>query len=335
MTSGALREPAHAGIIPVPLRLTAVPPDEAGRLSTVTGLNGYAWERLGDGAAPTVFYRGTGPKKSVFLKKIPCAHKEVQLFGDSIARWAFNQAVSANKMLPGFPVPYGAEYALFGYAWHDGEYYSRWDEGRFVRLGRELGRLHKALKTFPELDAVKGNKATFIAGLDAIRRDLAGGEKRTPFFAEDIRKIAAESSFDLPGMSSPVLIHGDINPGNVLFSDDRLVLLDFEHSRFCFFPPELELSFVLERFMLIHGAWSPERVQRFLASYVSGGGEVTALDDACIIRNLRWLRLMAFCRLQQAQRLAPGEWTKMIALWTWINGCEKNGWMPFISAETV
>jgi aminoglycoside phosphotransferase (APT) family kinase protein len=88
--------------------------------------------------------------------------------------------------------------------------------------------------------------------------------------------------------SRPVLVHGDLRPGNVLFRDDHIVaLLDWELAHAG--DPAEDLAWAYR------GIWSPERfvsLDEFVDAYEAAGGAAVTAEA------LRWNRVL--CELKYA-----------------------------------
>ncbi|MDL2307396.1 phosphotransferase [Desulfovibrio sp. OttesenSCG-928-C06] len=335
MRQDTLRKPAHAGLFPSRVLFSPVGAELSARFAELTGLKNHAWETMLAGDAPQRFFRGMKAGRGVFLKLIPSTHLEQHIFANRIAAWSASSGAPVLVMLPGYPVSFDAVHALCAYEWFNGEYFAVGSETQLMALADGLGVMHRSLASLPDIQLIKDNNSAFIQKMRETHAALASGDARACIEPAKVREVIRSFSLDdFDGLSAPSPLHGDVNPGNVLFSENGLKILDFEDSHFYFFPPELELSFVLERFALIHGNGTTGVLDAFVAKYADSGGSVSKLSTKQLIHCLRLLRIIALCRLQSAKIDDEREWSKMLLLWDWISLCEsKKQWFPLYDSS--
>lgn len=123
-------------------------------------------------------------------------------------------------------------------------------------LGRLVGTLHRSAMGFRgRLDPG--------AVIACQRAELQGHADLETMFAplgEALRELEAQTC--LSGASTLVPSHGDLSPGNVLFSGDGLVLIDWEYSGLA--SPAWDLAYAI----LEHGFTDAEE-QHFLQAYAA------------------------------------------------------------------
>jgi Ser/Thr protein kinase RdoA (MazF antagonist) len=89
----------------------------------------------------------------------------------------------------------------------------------------------------------------------------------------------------MPDQPRAQCVHGEVHGGNVLFADNRAVLLDFEEATHVFAPPAWDLAYAVQRFCLA-GAPTPEVAAARAASLARGYGQLPPLADA--MKQVAW-----------------------------------------------
>lgn len=190
-------------------------------------------------------------------------------------------------------------------------------------LGAALGRCHGALAEYPDATAVRERTESVIARLTEIR-DMArqAVPAAVPATWRDAARAAAcgyDPRFAFAGPAQ--CVHGDVSPGNVLFSDGGAVLCDFEDAAFGFRPPLFDLAMAALRF----GLDGPEaeataRVNALLDSY--GGA---APDRDLLRRSMTWSAHHAWMVLtalaldggapDAGEWAKPARWLELVERW--------------------
>lgn len=150
---------------------------------------------------------------------------------------------------------------------------------------------------------------------------FAGGEWTAPYEADAVKALMRECKLEelVHFSTKPTLLHGDLNCGNILFTEGGAVFIDFENAHFSYFPPELDLAYVMERFFLFQKRSEPEKMNQFMREYAKNGGLVDDIKSNDLLRALRLHRIIAFTRLMSLHigcgESPAGEWRKMVNLW--------------------
>ncbi len=121
------------------------------------------------------------------------------------------------------------------------------------------------------------------------------------------------------------MIHGDLNFGNALIScttKEYAVLIDFEDSLFSWLPPQVDLAFFLERFLILKKINDNEKVewaQTLLEQYASSTGQFPFCFVDELEKTLNFLSMRALGRLclnaKDRMNSSEYEWQKFIDLY--------------------
>ncbi len=144
-------------------------------------------------------------------------------------------------------------------------------------LGAAVGRCHTALANYPDEAAVSERTESVVARLTEIR-DMPC--QAIPAKWRDAARAAARDYDPRFAFAGPAqCVHGDVSPGNVLFTEGGAVLCDFEDAAFGFRPPLFDLAMAALRFGLDGSkAEATARVRALLDSYGAAGGAVPGRD---------------------------------------------------------
>jgi len=157
-------------------------------------------------------------------------------------------------------------------------------------MGRFLGRLHAvgAVARFrhrPRLDIASFGTASreFLLRGNWLPADLL--EAWSSVSAEALQGVGA--CFELAGQPRQIRLHGDCHAGNVLWSDDGPLFLDFDD---CRSGPAIQ-----DLWMLLSG--DRESMQAQLAGILEGYQQFSAFDyrELHLLEALRTLRLLHYC----------------------------------------
>ena len=170
--------------------------------------------------------------------------------------------------------------------------------------GRVLGRFHKDLADFAyHSESLRGcfHDSTLVRGhLKAIcsEKGQNNSDKTLRSITEKIMTLYNKASVNVnqlcPGSQAEQIVHGDWHPGNMLFSDRRIVaVLDFDSLKIA--PMVTELANGMLQFSIVGGRPNPadwpgyldqSKLVRFLAGYCGviklSRNEIDSLADLMI-----------------------------------------------------
>lgn len=328
--SDTLRPPAFSGLYTgaQSQRYVPLPAESRSYLTPLSRIAEGDWQQMTVNGRLLPFFRTLPDSDApLFVKAVPLLQLDSQMDAGKIAAWAAGKGVGAVAVSS---VIKAGGYAFIAYPLFDGEYYRQGDRSQLSMLARGLASLHCALEDYPEKETIAVANVQMLEKCLKTRHKLASGEWLAPYHAGQVRDLM-QSWSELPHLSGvSIPLHGDTNPGNVLFTRDRTIFIDFEDAYFSFFPPEFELAYALERFLLIFGLGGPENIDAFMGEYHRRGGKIASIDRRDIINSLRLRRIIAFTRLMafsmQKIDTAESEWRKMIALWDWLGRSHDEAW---------
>lgn len=170
------------------------------------------------------------------------------------------RGVSANPILHSEFLEYqGDNYRLDIRPFLKGKHYDG-SSDNLLQLARTLRHAHTALQTFPRAEEVLESARQRFQQLMGIKILIAEALQKGLFriFAEqadwaechrnwliDMVENFNPNFHALPGAQC---LHGEVHPGNVIFTDGRAILLDFEESVHVFGPPAFDLAYLVQRF---------------------------------------------------------------------------------------
>lgn len=179
-----------------------------------------------------------------------------------ITDYLFSQGVPVNPILYFNTIEWkGRLYRLDVRPFLGGKHFNGSNQS-IVQLTRAVRMAHNYLKIYEKSSRVKKNATKRFECLKKIREILTISLNQRSFeiFAENA-EWAEENEGWLRGMVEKFepnfhclpeaqCLHGEIHPGNVIFMDDGVKLLDFEESVHMFAPPAWDLAFLVQRFCL-------------------------------------------------------------------------------------
>jgi len=142
-------------------------------------------------------------------------------------------------------------------------------------MGKLLRVVHQALTDYPKAEQIKNNWQKRYKVFTNLRDIL---HQETPSWWQwgPEKKGMLITGFPLLNFGQDIaqVVHGDINFGNLLFpySANNPILIDFENSKYSYFPVYFDIAMLLERFFLV-GRDKNEAEQLFNA-FQEGYGEI-------------------------------------------------------------
>jgi Ser/Thr protein kinase RdoA (MazF antagonist) len=184
---------------------------------------------------------------------------------------------------------------------------------------------HGALLSFPQADTIRATATERYQQFDGARARIAAALRDNDFgvfigqetwAAEHRDWLAAmahefEPRFDLlPGAQC---VHGQVHPGNVLFTaDGRAVLVDWEEAVHNYAPPAFDLAYFVQRFCLRDDP-TPDVLRQRLDTITAHYGPLPPLAE--MMRQLAWLSIAAIVDFQQQGIVTPiSEYEKFVRL---------------------
>lgn len=199
------------------------------------------------------------------------------------------------------------------------------DERELLRLARLLAHTHRRLRGFPRAAEVRERARRrgreFAEARRWLGQRLAAGD--TALFHEQaswaarhfalVRAVVDEVEPEQHRLAGAQCLHGEVHPGNVLFTDDGPLLLDFEESVYRFAPPAWDLAFLVQRFCLADDP-SSEVLARRLDIVRRGYGELPPLASSMRQIALHSLLFMIEARARRALHSPDSEYGKFTRL---------------------
>lgn len=148
-----------------------------------------------------------------------------------------------------------------------------------LSLAHLLRDCHNALRHFPAAPQIKAQADKRYSRIESARSSLKQGCESNDFaFLGDeagawaaehsdwIEGWVSESNFDFHRRETAQPLHGEIHPGNILFdlSDGHPVLIDFEESPFTYAPPEWDIAYFVQRFVVDGSEDQRSRIEQIL-----------------------------------------------------------------------
>lgn len=133
-----------------------------------------------------------------------------------------------------------------------------------LSLAETLANCHAILRDCPVKEEIQEQAARRYGRIDAARKKLiqACQEKEFSFLGESANRWAREHRNWIAGWVNDLSVdfhlrqdaqplHGEIHPGNVLYTlpQGNAVLIDFEECPFTFAPPEWDAAYLIQRFL--------------------------------------------------------------------------------------
>jgi hypothetical protein len=264
------------------------------------------------------YYRAERPgAPAVFLKVITEDELERARAIEALAAARPDEAPIA-RLLPGWPREMEGGFFVLAYPFVGGRFANA-DEADLARVGRGIGRLHRALARMPQASQIREACAARLSLLEARRRALAVGQVAFGPAPQRLARVAAKLSLGVERGGQP--LHGDLNPGNILLPLDGAdpVVLDLEDARHTFGPPRLDLALAIERFCL--DSADDRRVLSLVEALLQGYAATGAplhFEDGELAHALLFVNLRALCLLAElesrGERRPAEEWRKFLGL---------------------
>jgi Ser/Thr protein kinase RdoA (MazF antagonist) len=238
---------------------------------------------------------------------------------EAIARWLADRgapAIAARDVHPP-QLPSGEFVVVYPFA-----------EGRppqaemdAAAIGAGVGRIHAALKTYPDLVDWQQRTDRRIDKLVAVRASLSSGDLAAGPFPDELRQLASDQSISfLPGAHGsghPRPLHGDLNIFNIVIESDTARFIDFEDAVHSMLSVENDLALACERVILVQepdDTAASAAIHALLDAYANAGGD--AFNRQALPDVLLGLSLRSLCTLALIDRRGHDhdEWQKFFRL---------------------
>jgi len=179
-----------------------------------------------------------------------------------ITSYLNDRGVPVNRILYSDLLEYqGDKYRLDIRPFLRGDHYDG-SSDNLLQLSITLKKAHSALLSFPRAECVLESAKQRFQQLANINRLIAEAINKDTFriFAEQFEWAQCHRDWlsdmvenfnpnfhELPGAQS---LHGEVHPGNVIFTGSKAILLDFEESVHVFAPPDFDLAYLIQRFCM-------------------------------------------------------------------------------------
>lgn len=246
----SVRPPAWEGLKPEMPDWEVASEDIAFRIAKAVGSEGKFWAaKFGEVVSDRMF-RLDKPDGRKFIFKVVEASAAAQS----------NEAEKASVWLSANKVPVvvsSGQYRL-----PSGEVIVKMPylEGRRVGLdadelfafGASLAKLHRALRNVPYRECWRLRTVQRLKTLSKTRQYIVSSGLALGPDPQRLLNLANDVELDFERsqwLTQP--LHGDVNPGNVLISNNTPVFMDFEDTAHSVLPLEYEVLFAIERFVLV------------------------------------------------------------------------------------
>ncbi|MFK8047903.1 MAG: phosphotransferase enzyme family protein [Halioglobus sp.] len=220
---------------------------------------GCSFKKSTGDSAPKGFYRVTDTRNThiYFVKIVSTEDANHFLKTKPLLQNLSNKGVSVN--LPAREcADFDSDHKILCFDWLDDQFYDESIE-QLLRLSRALSQLHEILASYGK---TRSNESLVVMYFHSLR-EL---KERSPSQDTEIiiNNLLGKESRILSTHSNCVqYLHNDLHRGNILFSKDKtIIFLDFEECLTSFGNPILDISWVVERFILCRQAQEPS--QNFL-----------------------------------------------------------------------
>jgi Ser/Thr protein kinase RdoA (MazF antagonist) len=174
-----------------------------------------------------------------------------------------------------------------------------------VQLAEAVARLHRLLSKAPDAAKVQQRAGQRREALQDRLRGVSSGP------AARILDHTGQSLGLMDDLAGQVL-HGDLNPGNILITDvGSICFCDFEDAIHTYGSPVIDLAIIVERLLLSRGE---AVIATFLRTYQKLAAPVARtgwLVDSLKLINLRAAALLLLAG-DQGHHVPPEEWQKFV-----------------------
>lgn len=316
-----LKNPTWAGLYPKKPEFTPIQDDIAQALLAVLNVSGQVYSVTFDRENCHHYVIRLKQEQIFYIKLIEMESMSHQAEADQIAKWTKRQGLNVCETLFIKEMSVGMKkWALFAYPYIKGRPFFESQQEISV-LAQAVSKLHIVLKDHPDSYVWQENTLARFSVLEDIRVQLAAGQHDVGVSTKAV--VALANRVDLDIFREPELsqcLHGDLNPGNIIFSDNEQVyFFDFEDVHHSYLPVITELAYVLERFILVRIESANEAVALgtlFLKNYRINGDffyTPTRHNKLLEMLILKSICTLIYCR-EQGFNVIRQEWDKFFML---------------------
>lgn len=244
------------------------------KLSRISKINGAFFQLNYNNEELFGHYKVISEDKVLFLKIMNLQSFSSQMMAESIANHLVKSGIKTFCALPNYPIVNNEHnLMILGYPFISCSYLAN-DPGTIGSVGAELGKLHLSLGQLTDsmivkrtskqhLDFCLSNKNKLYAELDGKDIDSANIKETIDTFM--IKEL----------ISSPQVIHGDLNYGNIVVSNPtkEITFIDLEEATRSFFNPMVDVAMTIERFIRTQTSRQDDLFIEFKKNYINITGE--------------------------------------------------------------
>ena len=317
------RPPAHLGLRPLKIEWELATEELAFNILNWTGIKGTVYQMPLNAKSPLGYYKIiTSESSSYFAKLIKVSELERQLLSNKITSWLAVNGVSVNCLLPGYPKSAESNFAVLLYSYIDGRFVAP-TTNDFRALGSAIADMHLCLKHCPWSEDIKSQGIFFYNDLQRTLKQLKAHDHYFTGIPDGVMALIEKTEDDILEVliSSPQVVHGDLNVGNVLFlGDGTPIFLDFENTYKSWFSPLMEVAFAIERFALSDDDNISLKLGRILYQSYREKAQISFYSGTHLYNMLRALSVRALILLIHVTHyklwdVPDSEWQKFISLY--------------------
>jgi len=298
-----VRTPARPSIHPHPLNWQPILPKTAQDLSN-WGIEPDPNARAVTQENGTLLYlRTRDQQEEIFVKIVPRNGVSVESASFENARLLFAHAPITPKPLWQKALYNGS--AAFAYRLQDGEH-PKGQSVNYHNLGLAIRDLHDSLQIVLDEKQIRAKTTARISALRAIAAKPSDNEHAAAFtrwqnLANKAQKAFLEYSG--PMMKHGQIIHGDLNPGNIIASENKFVFIDLEDTQHSFLWPGLDLAKIAERLIVPEIStsgklWAKQAWENLNGGYYANQKGALGRVNITISQALMWHMGLAICLLK-------------------------------------
>jgi len=317
-----LSKPAFEGLGGQNAQWVRQPPEIETKLSEALSINGSCSKLDTPQDGLLGHYRVTTPDGLVFAKVLQPQKAERQIAADSLIREIASERFLLSMSLDRSPRPIDNDLCIMTYNYIPGASLPHTAQALW-KLGEALGCLHLELG---ELRCSAEIHRRCTSRWDVLMRHKNALERNIYDKVGDIS--ARQSIVDSLDQNvtdhlstSPQVIHGDLNYGNVLLDlkpGGKIAFLDFEEATESFYSPLFDVAMVIERFILTASTDKEALLHAFCEAYRAAGGGWFS-NDVQLSDMLKGLAIRALLVLTASREAGwpdwkEQEWRKFVGL---------------------
>ncbi|NRA54651.1 MAG: aminoglycoside phosphotransferase family protein [Gammaproteobacteria bacterium] len=328
-TANAITMPAFSQLDPKIVWLSMTAPQRKS-ISRYSGLNGH-WQRLcTEHTFPQGYYSCQSTAQTYFVKVLLPEHGNRTIAADHIVSYLAQHNFIVNRLIE-YRVLDLAQGSFFILVYPQLEFrLSDFSSADISALATVTAKIHQLLRHYPQQQQVQrrsGDKHQKLVAHWQLLLDQPDQLNKLPHPAQLILQAHRPSLLNILQIESQV-IHGDLNVGNILFTQQTLpCIIDFEDCLTSWASPLQDVAFIIERFILIQHQPQKftELLTLFLERYLAKLACPLIIDNlqrqpALISQILQALAVKTLVILAQQNHgfdgiNLPDEWNKFIQLY--------------------